>query len=44
VTRLIERPETGTIFLIADGKVTLLRSLDVELQYEEDRILPSDPN
>jgi hypothetical protein len=40
VTRQVERLETGTIFLLADGKVTIVRSLDVELQYEDDRTFP----
>lgn len=40
VTRVAERPETGTTFLLAAGKVTIVRSPGVELQHDEDRILP----
>jgi hypothetical protein len=44
VTRLTERPLTGTVFLLADGNVMILRSLGVELQYEDDLLIPKDPN
>jgi hypothetical protein len=44
VTRIADRPETGTTFLLAAGKVSIVRTPGVELQYEEDRLLPKDPN
>jgi hypothetical protein len=44
VTRLVERTETGTVFLLADGKVSIVRSRSAELQYEDERIFPNDPN
>jgi hypothetical protein len=44
VTRLTARPETGTTFLLAAGKVTIVRSPAVELQYDEERILPTNPD
>jgi hypothetical protein len=44
VTRLTARPETGTTFLLAAGKVAIVRSPAVELQYDEERILPTNPD
>jgi hypothetical protein len=44
VTRQAERPETGTVFLLADGKVNIIRRLDAELQYEDNQIFPNDPD
>jgi hypothetical protein len=44
VTRQAERPATGTVFLLADGKVNIVRSLDAELQYEDNQIFPNDPD
>jgi hypothetical protein len=44
VTRLTERTETGTVFLLADGKVSIVRSRSAELQYEDERIFPNDPD
>jgi hypothetical protein len=38
VTRQVERPETGTVFLLADGKVTVVRRLDAERQFDIDQI------
>jgi hypothetical protein len=38
VTRQVERPATGTVFLLADGKVTVVRRLDAERQYDIDQI------
>ena len=40
VTRQTERLETGTIFLLAEGKVTIVRSLETERQYELNRTIP----
>jgi hypothetical protein len=34
VTRQVERPATGTVFLLADGKVTVVRRLDAERQFD----------
>jgi hypothetical protein len=39
VTRQVNRPETGTIFLLAKGKVTVIRQRDVERQYTMDQEL-----
>lgn len=44
VTRLADRTETGTVFLLADGKVNVVRSHSAELQYEDQLIFPYDPN
>ncbi len=44
VTRLADRTETGTVFLLADGKVNVVRSHSAELQYEDQQIFPYDPN
>jgi hypothetical protein len=33
VTRQVNRPETGTIVLLAKGKITVVRQRDVERQY-----------
>jgi hypothetical protein len=44
VTRLTERTETGTVFLLADGKVGILRSRGAELQYEDEQVFPNDPD
>ena len=41
VTRQLERPETGTVFLLADGKVTVVRRLDAERQFDIDQIAKS---
>ncbi len=38
VTRQVERPETGTVFLLADGKVTVVRRLDAERKFDIDQI------
>jgi hypothetical protein len=43
VTRMVERAETGTTFLLADGKVRIVRSHDAELQYEDQQVFPDDP-
>jgi hypothetical protein len=43
VTRLVERTETGTAFLLVDGKVSIVRSHGAELQYEEQQVLADDP-
>jgi hypothetical protein len=43
VTRLVERTETGTVFLLADGKVRIVRSHGAELQYEDQQVFPNDP-
>jgi hypothetical protein len=37
VTRQVNRPETGTIFLLAKGKVTVIRQRDAERQYTMDQ-------
>jgi len=39
VTRQINRPETGTVFLLAEGKVTVIRQRDAERQYTMDQEL-----
>jgi hypothetical protein len=38
VSRQVERPATGTVFLLADGKVTVIRRLDAERQFDIDQI------
>jgi hypothetical protein len=37
VTRELDRPETGTIFLLAKGRVTVIRRRDAERQYTMDQ-------
>jgi len=44
VTRQAERPETGTVFLLAQGKVTVIRRPAVESQYETDQMLKRNMN
>jgi hypothetical protein len=39
VTRQIDRAETGTIFLVGDGKVTVIRRIDAERSYAMDQEL-----
>jgi hypothetical protein len=39
VTRQINRSETGTIFLLGNGKVTVIRRIDAERQYAIDQEL-----
>jgi len=39
VTRQINRPETGTVFLLTEGKVTVIRQRDAERQYTMDQEL-----
>jgi hypothetical protein len=39
VSRQVNRPETGTIFLLAEGKVTVIRQRDAERQYTMDQEL-----
>jgi hypothetical protein len=43
VTRLVERTETGTVFLLADGQVRIVRSHGAELQYEDQQVFSYDP-
>ena len=38
VTRQAERSSTGTVFLLADGKVTVVRRLDAERLYDMDQV------
>jgi hypothetical protein len=35
VTRTISRPETGTVFLLGDQGLTVIRRIDVERQYAQ---------
>jgi hypothetical protein len=44
VTRQAERPETGTVFLLAQGKVTVIRRPAAEDQYETDQMLRRNMN
>jgi hypothetical protein len=44
VTRQINRAETGTIFLLGDGKVTVIRRIDAERQYAIDQELQRNLN
>jgi hypothetical protein len=44
VTRQVNRRETGTIFLLAEGKVSVIRRLDVERQYDMDQVIKRNLN
>lgn len=44
VTRQINRAETGTIFLLGNGKVTVIRRIDAERQYAMDQELQRNLN
>jgi hypothetical protein len=44
VTRQVNRPETGTIFLLGEGKVRVIRQLDAERQYDMDQAIKRNLN
>lgn len=44
VTRQVERPETGTVFLLSDDQVTIIRRPDAEAQYEMNEFLDRNRN
>jgi hypothetical protein len=44
VTREVNRAETGTVFLVGDGKVTVIRRIDAERQYAIDQELKRNLN
>lgn len=44
VTKQVERPETGTIFLLSQGKVQVIRSLNAERQYDMDQVIKRNLN
>ncbi|HWZ51697.1 MAG TPA: hypothetical protein VNW54_09560 [Granulicella sp.] len=44
VTKQVDRPETGTVFLLSQGKVQVIRSLDAERQYDMDQVIKRDLN
>jgi hypothetical protein len=44
VTRQINRAETGTVFLVGDGKVTVIRRIDAERSYAIDQNLKRNLN
>ncbi len=44
VTRQVNRAETGTVFLVGDGKVTVIRRIDAERSYEIDQNLQRNLN
>jgi hypothetical protein len=44
VTRQVNRAETGTVFLVGDGKVTVIRRIDAERSYAIDQNLQRNLN
>jgi hypothetical protein len=44
VTRQVNRDETGTVFLVGDGKVTVIRRIDAERSYAIDQNLQRNLN
>ena len=44
VTRQVERPETGTVFLLSDDQVTIIRRPEAESAYEVNQILDRNRN
>ena len=44
VTRQVNRAETGTIFLLGNGKVTVIRRIDAERSYAIDQELQRNLN
>jgi hypothetical protein len=44
VTRQVDRAETGIVFLLSEGKVTVIRRTDAENQYEIDQMLKRNSN
>jgi hypothetical protein len=44
VTRQVERPETGTVFLLSDDQVTIIRRPEAESEYEVNQLLDRNQN